>query len=127
MLYLSVLQMLYVFYEFESYIMKNLLHTILLLFGALSIMFVSCDVTAEQNGSSNQSGQQETVKPEEPEEPEERYIPQVHIKTPGGADIVSKEDWLGNTTIKVIDEYGEVDLSTTASIRGRGNSTWYYP
>lgn len=56
------------------------------------------------------------------------HLPVVYINTSDGKAITSKEVWKGNTTIKIIEPDGTVNLFTeTASIRGRGNTTWSYP
>lgn len=55
-------------------------------------------------------------------------LPVVYISTSDGKAITSKEDWKEHTTIKIVEPDGTVDLLTeTASIRGRGNTTWGYP
>lgn len=54
-------------------------------------------------------------------------LPRVYITTPDRVDITSKTEWLKKSTIKVIDESGNVDLDVTTSIRGRGNTTWNNP
>ena len=51
----------------------------------------------------------------------------MYIETPNSAAIVSKEFWMSDASIKVYDEFGDLNLSTQTSIRGRGNSTWGYP
>lgn len=55
-------------------------------------------------------------------------LPIVYIQTPDGKAITSKEEWMENTTLRIVQPDGTQDLFTeTASIRGRGNSTWNYP
>jgi hypothetical protein len=54
-------------------------------------------------------------------------LPKIYINTPGGRSITSKTEWTEDSTIKIIDEDGNEDLNATTSIRGRGNSTWWYP
>ena len=52
----------------------------------------------------------------------------VYVWTPGGAGIDSKEEWLENSAMKMVDAAGETLYETEElSIRGRGNSTWGYP
>ena len=53
-------------------------------------------------------------------------LPVVYINTKNGAPIVSKEDWLEDSEIFITnaDEYN--DIYKSASIRGRGNTTWGY-
>lgn len=54
-------------------------------------------------------------------------LPKVFIDTPGGAAIVSKTDWLEDCTIRIVNEDEVEELNASASVRGRGNSTWSYP
>lgn len=54
-------------------------------------------------------------------------LPKVFIETPGGAAIVSKTDWLEDCTIRIVNEDEVEELNASASVRGRGNSTWSYP
>lgn len=54
-------------------------------------------------------------------------LPVVEINTPNNANIVSKEDWMENTTMKIINTDGTEDYYGVINIRGRGNSTWGYP
>ena len=81
-----------------------------------------------------------TENPEEPEEPEEPEQPEapetpgtglrtVHLDTPGGVGITSKDNWLEHCTMTVSDDAGKVYYSSTeVSIKGRGNTTWWsYP
>ena len=52
----------------------------------------------------------------------------VYIWTAGGASIDSKETWLGNCAMKMVDASGNTLYETEElNIRGRGNSTWSYP
>lgn len=57
-------------------------------------------------------------------------IPKVYINTTGGAPILNREDYV-TSTIKIedLDKYysSEVEFTSTAGIRGRGNSTWGLP
>lgn len=54
-------------------------------------------------------------------------LPKVYITTPNGVGITSKEDWVKNSTIRIVDENGNEDLNVATSIKGRGNSTWGFP
>lgn len=55
-------------------------------------------------------------------------LPVVYIDTKDGAEIVSKEDWLKKTTIKIINVDGSIDYEDNSmQIRGRGNTTWRMP
>ena len=66
---------------------------------------------------------------------EERYfvsvsysnIPVVSIKTAGGASIVSKENWLSETSIAITNAGENNAIYDAAQIKGRGNTTWNYP
>lgn len=49
-------------------------------------------------------------------------LPTVYVETEGGADIVSKDEYLP-ATLRYVDEKGET-LYEALGIRGRGNSTW---
>ena len=55
-------------------------------------------------------------------------LPIIHISTPNNVDITSKEEWIENTCIKIINTDGTIDyIGENDNIRGRGNSTWLYP
>lgn len=54
-------------------------------------------------------------------------LPVVEINTPNNAEIVSKEDWLENSTMRILNSDGSEDYYGVMNIRGRGNSTWAYP
>lgn len=55
-------------------------------------------------------------------------LPVVYINTPGEAAIVSKEDWMSDVNIRIIDTDGSINYSSDElQIRGRGNTTWAYP
>lgn len=54
-------------------------------------------------------------------------LPKVYITTPNGVGITSKEDWVKDSHIRIVDENGDEDLNVSTSIKGRGNSTWNYP
>lgn len=54
-------------------------------------------------------------------------LPVVEINTPDNAPITSKEDWLENSTMRIINTDGSEDYYGVMNIRGRGNNTWYYP
>lgn len=55
-------------------------------------------------------------------------LPVIVIDTPNGEAITSKEDWLSNTAITIINNDGTIDYQNSKlSVRGRGNSTWGYP
>ena len=54
-------------------------------------------------------------------------LPVVYVDTEGGAAITSKEDYV-NANLTIRGEEGYEGLETvTCSIRGRGNTTWYWP
>ncbi|MDD6254239.1 MAG: CotH kinase family protein [Bacteroidales bacterium] len=54
-------------------------------------------------------------------------LPVVYIDTPGGQEIVDKENWIPEASIRIIDTDGSVALESGTSIKGRGNTTWEYP
>ena len=99
--------------------MKKFPHVLFLLLVIACLMTVSCE--------SPDADSQDPADKVELEDTRERYMPKVYIETPDAAEIVSKENWMYNASITVYDEYGDLDLSAETSIRGRGNSTWYYP
>jgi len=53
-------------------------------------------------------------------------LPHIFIQTTNSAPIVSKEDYL-TATLNIEGKRNYPDLTTTTSIKGRGNSTWGYP
>ena len=57
----------------------------------------------------------------------ETSLPKVYITTPNGVGITSKEDWLKDGNIRIVDENGDEVLNASSSFKGRGNSTWTYP
>lgn len=55
-------------------------------------------------------------------------LPIVFITTPENKEISSKSEWMGNVTIKVINNSGLIECcDSLMQIKGRGNSTWGYP
>ena len=55
-------------------------------------------------------------------------LPVVFVKTPGGKEIPSKwEDWLSGSEITIYNPDWTIDYQGPTGVRGRGNSTWYYP
>ena len=54
-------------------------------------------------------------------------LPRVYIVTPEGVDITSKEVWMENCSIRIVNECGVEELNAGSSVRGRGNTTWTYP
>lgn len=63
--------------------------------------------------------------PAQPEIPKE--LPKVFITTPDETNIVSKEEWVKDGNIVILDEYGNVAIDMQADFKGRGNSTWLLP
>lgn len=53
-------------------------------------------------------------------------IPVINITTPNGQAIQSKEDWINETSIAIVNTDGEL-LESSGKIKGRGNATWSYP
>ena len=52
----------------------------------------------------------------------------VHIYTPGGQAITSKDYWTANCRMVIVDDNGQTYYSSEeVSVKGRGNSTWSYP
>lgn len=55
-------------------------------------------------------------------------LPIVLINTPENAAITSKNDWMQNVSITILNTDGSIDYSDESlQIRGRGNSTWGHP
>jgi len=54
-------------------------------------------------------------------------LPVVVINTPNSEPIDSKEVWKGGTTMTIINPDLTYGFQGTLSIKGRGNTTWYYP
>ena len=54
-------------------------------------------------------------------------LPVVFINTPKEAEIVSKEDWLEGTELKIYDGKGNLNYNGIIEIKGRGNTTWSFP
>ena len=106
------------------FIFFTMKHTFLFLFGVIvtsSLFFISC------NDNNNTPDFTETLPEPEPEPlPIILPIPEVYITTPENVGITSKTTWVKNSSIKIIDEYGE-EHNINTSIKGRGNSTWNYP
>lgn len=63
--------------------------------------------------------------PAQPEIPKE--LPKVFITTPDETNIVSKEEWVKDGNIVILDGYGNVAMDMQADFKGRGNSTWLLP
>lgn len=54
-------------------------------------------------------------------------LPVVIINTPDNAEITSKDIYVENAFISIINAYGEEELLEETNIKGRGNSTWGCP
>ena len=55
-------------------------------------------------------------------------LPIIVIITPNNTEINSKETWVSNTQIKIVNTDGSLDyFGENDNIRGRGNTTWEYP
>jgi hypothetical protein len=55
-------------------------------------------------------------------------LPILSIETPDGEDIISKEKYKENVSVKLYDGTGKVVLMANAKVRGRGNTSWgQYP
>ena len=54
-------------------------------------------------------------------------LPVVRVDTPGQKDITSKDEWMDGATLRIELPDGTVDYEGVTAIRGRGNSTWWYP
>lgn len=105
----------------------------------LKPVFVSEGNTVYVNGVLQVSGESEvnfsspvvyTIKTEAGEEYKYTVsisysaIPVVYINTKDAAPIVSKEEWLEETTIYITNAGAHNTTFSSAEIRGRGNSTW---
>lgn len=96
-------------------------HKFLFLFWFIiaSLLFISCN-------DNNITDFTETA-PGPKTLPKVLPIPEVYITTPDNVGITSKTNWVKNSTIRIIDEYGIETLNMNTDIRGRGNTTWTYP
>lgn len=54
-------------------------------------------------------------------------LPVVYVTTPQQTPILSKEEWIKNSTIRVWKPDGMIDDLGETSMKGRGNSTWGLP
>ncbi|MDE5614419.1 MAG: hypothetical protein K2I74_07235, partial [Treponemataceae bacterium] len=77
-------------------------------------VFFACD-----GGSPDDGAKTAAIKP----------VPVLSVMTPGETEITSKEDWVKGAVLSLSGAADEGwDFSAvTASIRGRGNSTWAQP
>jgi hypothetical protein len=60
----------------------------------------------------------------------ETGLPVVYIQTPGRQSITSKDTWMADVTMTIVDTDGDaysLDYQGSLSMKGRGNSTWGYP
>ena len=51
-------------------------------------------------------------------------LPVVFLDTPQAQPIVSKDDWIAESTVRIFKADGTLDYEGTTSVKGRGNSTW---
>lgn len=51
-------------------------------------------------------------------------LPILEVNTPDNRDITSKEEWINDACIKLINSDGTIDYEGTSGIKGRGNATW---
>lgn len=104
---------------------------------AALVAFTACDKDDEPVKAPNESETEQPVEEPEPQpdpEPDpDPIVTAVHpvakitINTENAAPVVSKKDYV-NCTVSIKCENEEYNLEATASIRGRGNSTWlWYP
>lgn len=54
-------------------------------------------------------------------------LPRVYMTTPDGVGITSKDDWVKNCYLRIINPNGSEDLAIGAQFKGRGNTSWGYP
>lgn len=54
-------------------------------------------------------------------------LPQVFITTPNEENIISKDYWVKDGNITIVDRYDNICLEMESDFRGRGNSTWLMP
>ena len=54
-------------------------------------------------------------------------LPIVRIETPGHRGITSKEEWMEDAALQIVMPDGSLVYEGAMDIRGRGNSTWWYP
>ncbi|MBO4571207.1 MAG: CotH kinase family protein [Bacteroidales bacterium] len=53
-------------------------------------------------------------------------LPVLYVYTPDGVPVVSKDEWIANSHAYLKNTDGTVEDLGTASIKGRGNTTWNY-
>lgn len=51
-------------------------------------------------------------------------LPVCYLNTPNAEPITSKENWIKNASLTIINPDGSVDYQGNLSIKGRGNTTW---
>ena len=51
-------------------------------------------------------------------------LPVVEIHTPNEEEILNKDKWIENSTIRIIKPNGEIDLESAMSVKARGNATF---
>jgi hypothetical protein len=54
-------------------------------------------------------------------------LPVIFVTTPNCQPIVDKENWIGESKIKIWEPSRGITYSSTTKIKGRGNYTWTYP
>lgn len=54
-------------------------------------------------------------------------LPVVVITTPNESPIVSKNDWMKDASMFILDQNGNIDYQGSLSVKGRGNTTWSNP
>jgi len=87
-----------------------------------SVVFVLCQLTACSSDDENPNAH-----PKQPEPEVVDPFPELIIKTKNSQAVTSKDEWLEDASITLVDENEKsTDLGLT-SIKGRGNSTWTYP
>ncbi len=94
---------------------KNLIRGVILLLTMMLLGITSCNEYRDDIGNNSDADNLEAS------------LPKVYITTPNGVGITSKEDWLKDGNIRIVDENGDEVLNASSSFKGRGNSTWSYP
>ena len=51
-------------------------------------------------------------------------LPILEINKPNNVEVISKEDWISDTSMRIINPDGSIDCEGGLSIKGRGNATW---
>lgn len=92
------------------------------------LFFLIFFLTMVSSYSCSKNNDEDSQKEKEKVGPVQINLPQVFIRTPNSAEIVSKTEWMEGASITITLPDGTKDYeSKDLQIRGRGNTTWSYP